>query len=148
MHNNNSNNDFAFIHIRPGIESKEHPLATIAISTISEDDFLSTSSRFAIGFAAQHVKKDRQWNAAMGRNVARGRAEKSAKRIYVHADRGVGRRDLMTAAVVRVLEAVEAGELFATKKATRALQDTLTRFAAAKFDSENRYFANEDLAAE
>ncbi len=144
MHNDNN---FAFIHIRPGIESKEHPLATIAISTIPEDYSLATPSRFAVGFAAQHVKKDRQWNASMGRNVARGRAEKSASRVFVHADRNVSRRDLMTAAVVRVLEAVETGELFATKKATRALQDTLSRLALSKINSENRYF-DAELAAE
>ena len=134
---NNDNDNFAYIHVRPGLESKEHPVATIAISTVPEDGY-GVPQRFAVGFAAQHVKKDRMWNAEMGRNVARGRAEKSAKRVFVYADNH-SRRDLLMAAVMRVLESVESGETFATKKVTRALQDTLARLYDAKLNSEVRF---------
>lgn len=133
-----SNDNFAFIHIRPGLFGKEQPVATIAVSTQPEFEFVQTgSNRFAVGFAAQHVKKDVTWNGAMGRAVAQGRAERSAKRVFVHAPAGVSRRDLLVAAVNRVLEAVEAGELFATKQARRALEDTLTRLSQQKFEADS-----------
>lgn len=132
-----NNDNFAYIHIRPGLESKEQPIATIAVHTIPEDGY-GVPQRFAVGFAAQHLKKDRTWNASMGRNVSRGRAEKSAKRLFVYADNH-SRRDLLMAAVMRVLESVQSGETFATKKVTRALQDTLARLYTSKLDSETRF---------
>lgn len=132
-----NNDNFAYIHIRPGLESKEQPVATIAISLVPEDG-PGIPRRYAVGFAAQHVKKDKKWNGAMGRSVARGRAEKSAKRLFVYAD-GFNRRDFMMAAVMRVLESVEAGETFATRKVTRALQDTLSRLYNAKLETESQF---------
>lgn len=142
-------NDFAYIHIRPRSSSneKEHPVATVALCLVAEDDYAPAPHRFAVGFAAQHIKKDRQWNAEMGRRVARGRAEKSVHRVHIHANPNTPRRDLIILAVGRVLEAVESGELFATKRVTRALQDTIDRLVDARIDAEHkRQYA--DLAAE
>jgi hypothetical protein len=151
----NDDNDFAYLHVRPGLFGKEHPVATIAVNTIAEDDYATSPHRFAVGFAAQHVKKDRQWNGDMGRTVSRGRAEKSANRVYVHANPGTGRRDLLILAAARVLEAVESGELFATKKVKRALQDTVDRLVSMKAGAEHRINFNtfsdafeRDVAAE
>lgn len=133
-----NDNEFAFIHIRPGIEAKEQPVATIAVRLFPESDDLPYR-RFAVGFAAQHAKKD-PWNAAMGRAVSQGRAERSASRVFVHANAGMSRRDLLIAAVTRVLEAVDSGDINASKRSTRALQDTLARLVEAKYASEAKYF--------
>ncbi len=139
----NNENGFAFIHVRPGIDSKEQPVATIAISLVPEFDQIPGLQRYAVGFAAQHTKKD-GWNAAMGRTVAQGRAERSASRVFVHAA-DIGRRDLLIAAVTRVLEAVEANEIFATKQTTRALQNTLARLVESAHLSQSKHV---DQAAE
>lgn len=140
--------DFAYIHIRPGLLSKEHPVATVAISLIAEDDYAPAPHRYAVGFAAQHVKKDRNWDSEMGRRVARGRAEKGANRVYVHANPNIPRRELLILAVSRVYEAAESGEIFATKKVTRALRDTVDRLVDAKHDAEHRRQFEELAAAE
>lgn len=147
----NDDNDFAYIHVRPGLFGKEHPLATIAINTIPEIETAAlggnTPRRYAVGFASQHVKKDTQWDASMGRRVARGRAERSANdRVFIIANEGVSRRDLLILATARVLEATEAGDLFASKKTRRALRDTLDRLVTAKHHADYRQFS--DLAAE
>jgi len=140
-----NNDSFVYIHVRPGLFKKEHPVATIAINTTPENDAPSVAGvqRHAVGFAAQHAKKDTKWNAAMGRTVARGRAEKSADRVFVYANDNTKRRDLLALATARVLEAVEAGDLFASKRTTKALRDTVERFAM-----NDTTFALADLAAE
>lgn len=147
----NDDNNFAYLHVRPGLFSKKHPLATIAVNTIPEIEAAAlggnTLRRYAVGFASQHVKKDTKWNAAMGRNVARGRAERSANnRVFIIANEGISRRDLLILATARVLEATEMGELFASKKTRRALRDTLNRLVSAKHEADFRQYS--DLAAE
>jgi len=142
--NNMINDNFIYIHVRPGLFKKGHPVATIAVNVISDSDSSSADGiqRYAVGFAAQHTKKDTQWNAAMGRNVARGRAERSADRVFVLAKENVKRRELIELATARVLEAVDAGDIFASKKTTKALRETLGRF---KLDSKKSYNNDEVL---
>lgn len=142
-----NNDNFAYIHVRPGLFAKEHPLATIAVNTVPElEQPVAGVCRFAVGFSAQHLKKDTRWDASMGRKIARGRAEKSANRVYVHANENISRRDLIALATARVLEAVEMGELFASKKTTKALRDTLGRLS--QHDDGFESFQHDNLAAE
>jgi len=137
MQNRTTDNDFAYIHIRPGTEGKSQPVATVAIDLKAvainlgtESDYVLSSPHFAVGLASQHLKKDINWNSAIGRQVSRGRAEQ--RRLYTHVMPILSRRELIISAVCRVFEAVETGELKASRKVTRALKDTITRLRKSK----------------
>ncbi len=122
-----NNNDFSFIHVRPGLDDKkEHPLATIAIHLVSID------GRYGVALASQHLKKDEKWNAGMGRFVAAGRAARSKDRLFIVAPNGGSRRDLILDAVQRVYDAIQYKEINASRKVARAVSDTLIRLNMAK----------------
>jgi len=143
MQNSNDNpNDFLFIHIRPGIESKGHPLATVAVHLVSENGI-----RYGVALASQHLKKDEKWNAAMGRFVAAGRAARSKERLFVYF-RAHGRRDLIISAVERVSYAIETGEIKASRKVARAVNETVTRLNTAKTVRDFNRAVRDSAAAE
>lgn len=139
-------NDFLFIHIRPGIESKGHPLATIAVHLVTDDDAVE----YGVALASQHPKKD-VWDATMGRSVAAGRAARGKDRVFIYQASNMPRRELVLEAVQRVYDAVECGELKASHKVARALGDTIARLNMAKtmhnFDVVMRSTSNADSAA-
>ncbi len=143
-----NNNDFAFIHVRPGLDDKkEHPIATIAIHLVSDD-----TGRYGVALASQHLKKDEKWNAAMGRFVAAGRAARSKDRLFMYYDPSESRRDLIISAVERIAHAIEYGEIKASRKVTRAINDTVTRLNMARtlhdYDVATRERAEGSAAAE
>lgn len=120
-----NNSDFSFIHIRPGLEGKQHPIATIAVHLVP------VNGRFGVALASQHVKKDEKWDAKLGRFVAAGRASRSrTDRVFIGATGS--RRDLIINAVERVHDAIVSNEIRASRKVTRAIVDTLNRLHAAR----------------
>lgn len=127
MNEHDSNDrDFAYVHVRPGLAGKQPPIGTIAVR-LKLDRLDDECAVHAVGFAVRHSKKEKVWDAARGRAVARGRAERSRRSLNVEAAGAGNRRALLTKAVEAVLRAGERGWLPMTKKARAALADTLAR---------------------
>jgi hypothetical protein len=126
MQNSNDNqNDFAIIHVRPGLEGKEQPVGTLAVNLPA-----AAVGELIVGYAIQHSKLD-AWNGARGRMVAVGRASRVRdSAICAPIARGTMRRELLIAA----LELIEANNdtLNLSRGFRSAVSDTLTRLLEAK----------------
>ncbi len=125
---NNSNDDqsdFAIIHVRPGLQGKEHPVGTIAIDLGALDLGL-----LVVGYAIQHSSLD-AWDGARGRAIAVGRAARRRDTCLVSKiEPSTMRRELLIAA----LDLVKANSdtLNLSRGFRRAVSDTLARLLEAK----------------
>lgn len=125
MNSNDNLNDFAIIHVRPGLESKTQPVGTVAVNLEAVKTGL-----LVVGYAIQHSKLDR-WDAARGRAVSVGRAARGRDSMLCQPiDPKLGRRELLIAA----LELIVANEdmLNLSRDFRSSTRDSLSRLLAAK----------------
>ncbi len=123
--NDDDQNDYAIIHVRPGLEGKGHPIGTIAVSLP-----LARVGTLAVGYAIQHSKLDR-WDAVRGRKVAVGRAARGRDSVVsAIIDKGMLRRELLITALGLLV--AEGDILNLSHSFRRATKDTLQRMIAAK----------------
>ncbi len=129
--NNDNMNDFAIIHVRPGLEGKTQPVGTIAV-----DINASKRGALVVGYAIQHSKLDK-WNAVRGRSVAVGRAARGRDAELCRSiNPKLGRRELLIAALELM---VENEDLFNLSRGFRsAARDTLSRMLAAKASADRK----------
>ncbi len=122
--------NFAFVHIRPGLESKQHPVGTVAV-----DINAAREGELRVGYAVQHSKKDK-WNSAAGRHISGERAARGRDTCLLSdVDPTFSRRQILAAAVALVANAVEHEHIVVSKKFSRALDDTFERLTAEKMES-------------
>ena len=134
--NDDNQNDFAIIHVRPGLEGKKQPVGTVAISLPE-----AAQGRLVVGYSIQHSKHDR-WDGARGRAVAIGRAARGrSSSINGVVDPITTRRDLNIAALELVQFAMSGGGLDALNVSRRfrlAVDDTLIRLYDARAVDESK----------
>jgi hypothetical protein len=125
MHTNEqTNDDFAYIHIREGIDGKNHPIGTVAVSLVPN------GIEYRVGYAIQNSREDR-WDSALGRSIAAGRAARSKNdrlsfRVLDDGSRFVSRQTLLKMAIAAVQDAL-ADSRSSSRRFNRALRDTLRR---------------------
>ncbi len=127
MQNTKDNqNDFAIIHVRPGLEGKAQPVGTVAINLKA-----AAQGSLIVGYAVQHSRLDK-WDAARGRLVAVGRASRGRYESTVWSDieKGVMRRELLIAGLELIV--ANEGTLNLSRGFRLAAKDTLNRLVEAK----------------
>lgn len=126
MQNTKDNqNDFAIIHIRPGLEGKAQPVGTVAINLLE-----ARAGRLVVGYAIQHSRLD-AWDAAKGRSIAVGRAARGRDPFLASAvSKSAMRRELLIAALDLIVANNDMLNL--SRNFREATKDTLFRLVAAK----------------
>jgi hypothetical protein len=125
MNSNDNQNDFAIIHVRPGLEGKTQPVGTVAVNLESVK-----SGLLVAGYAIQHSKLDK-WDASRGRMVAVGRAARGRDSMLCQpVDPKLGRRELLISALQLIVSNEDMLNL--SRDFRSSTRDTLSRLLAAK----------------
>jgi hypothetical protein len=125
MKQKDNQNDFAIIHVRPGLEGKAQPVGTIAVSLAA-----AAAGSLVVGYAVQHSKLD-NWDAERARIVAVGRAARGRKTCARGSiEKGIMRRELLIAAIQ--LLNVKNDDIHLSRAFRKGVQDTLARLVEAK----------------
>jgi hypothetical protein len=130
--NNDNLNDFAIIHVRPGLDSKTQPVGTVAVNLQA-----FKRGRLVVGYAIQHSKLDK-WDAARGRAVAVGRAARNRDaELCGSVDPKIGRRELLIAALELIVD--NESMLNLSRNFRSSTCDTLSRMLAAKASADSKH---------
>ncbi len=114
-------NEFIYIHVRPGKNEKMHPIGTIAI------DVKNGFYTYNAGWAMLNSDSD-SWDASRGRMIAAGRATSTNRIEFKSSGR---HRELILDAAKAILQANHYNNgrplIVMNKRFKKALKDTIAR---------------------
>lgn len=117
-------NNFIYIHIRPGHDGKSHPVGTIAINIVPTPH--SSYDDYHVGFSVRHSKDT--WISSLGRSIAAGRALRSNQNcVVVNTPKNISRNEIMLLSIEAIYSATKNNKIKVSRKFRRAIDDTFVR---------------------